>query len=48
MFRGSCFIGKIVELSQMLYIRELYDLFIESVFYSSNEDRQDYVGNAQD
>jgi hypothetical protein len=30
----------------MLYIRELYELFIEPVFYSNNEDRQDYVGNA--
>jgi len=29
----------------MLYIRELYELFIESALYSSNEDRQDYVGN---
>jgi len=29
----------------MLYIRELYELFIEPVLYSSNEDRQDYVSN---
>jgi hypothetical protein len=29
----------------MLYIRELYELFIESVLHSSNENTQDYVGN---
>jgi hypothetical protein len=30
----------------MLYIRKLYELFIEPVLYSSNDDRQDYVGSA--
>jgi hypothetical protein len=38
MFRGSCFIGKSVELCQLLYIREPYEFFVEPTFYSSNED----------
>jgi len=30
----------------MLYIRELYELFIEPIFYSSNDDRLVYMGSA--
>jgi len=37
MIGGSCFISKIVEFCQM---------FIEPVLCSSNEDRQNCVGNA--
>jgi len=45
MIGRCCFVSKIVEFCQMLYIRELYEMFIEPVLCSSNEDRQNCVGS---